>query len=152
MHTKKFNDGIMNIIKMHSYYFYIVQRNTDISCTCVTHSTSQASPECPKCLGTGFKITVRKIKGAAQDTMLPTTFRSDNFLVARNYFISDKYKMAEDDLIIDKDVIYRVFEAQELISLEGTIPYRKVSSIKKKFDSKVLLKNLQNIIDGGKNK
>lgn len=149
--TNSFNSGIMNIIGKHSYEFYIISRNLNVKCTCVQHATSQANDDCPKCLGTGYKITIRKIKGAAQDTMLPTTFRSDNFLVARNYFMPEQYYMQKDDLVVDKQAVFVVFEYQELMGLEGAIPYRKVSTIRKKFNEKSFFKNFNKIIRGGKN-
>ena len=101
---------------------------------------------CPKCLGTGYKITIRKIKAAAQDTKLPPTFRSDKFIVARNFFLNKSIECKEDDIIVDNDNAYIVLEIQELLSLEGTIPYRKISGVKKKFDTTKFMDNFNNII------
>ena len=145
--TKQHTAGIMQIIKMHSYYCYLINRVRSIICPCVVHETKQADVNCPLCLGTGNKIKIYKIFCAAQDTKLPTTFRSDNFIVARDYYMPSKYRVNDDDLIIDNNEVYIIYEVQEKISLEGTIPYNKISAGEKKFDSKIFLKNFYNIIN-----
>ena len=139
--------GILEIINMCSYYVYIVNRIKDIKCTCISHETKQADHNCKRCLGTGNKIKIYKVFCASQDTQLPTTFRSDNFIVARNYFIPSKYKIEEDDLIVDKEDVYYAYKIQHMFSLEGTLPYNKVASNKKKFDANDFFKNFNEIIN-----
>ena len=145
--TKQHTAGIMQIIKMHSYYCYLINRVRSIICPCVVHETKQADVNCPLCLGTGNKIKIYKIFCAAQDTKLPTTFRSDNFIVARDYYMPSKYRVNDDDLIVDNNEVYIIYEVQEKISLEGTIPYNKISADEQQFDSKIFLKNFYNIIN-----
>ena len=99
--TEQHTAGIMEIIRMHSYYCYIINRVRSIRCTCVAHETKQADVNCPLCLGTGNKIKIYKIFCAAQDTKLPTTFRSDDFIVARDYYVPKKYRVNDEDIIID---------------------------------------------------
>nr|DAV25227.1 MAG TPA: hypothetical protein [Caudoviricetes sp.] len=144
--STKLNNKILDMIERHSYEMYYITRNLKVKCTCITHETKQADPMCPKCLGTGYKITIRKIKAAAQDTKLPPTFRSDKFIVARNFFLNKSIDCKEDDIIVDNDNAYIVLEIQELLSLEGTIPYRKISGVKKKFDTTKFMDNFNNII------
>lgn len=153
VNTEKFNNSICDIIDMHSYDIYVINRYNDIKCTCITHETAQADPKCKRCLGTGRKIRIIKTKGASQDTKLPPTFRSDNFIVARNFFIKTSNAFVkENDLIVDKENVYVAYENQEMTSLEGSLPYVKISTGKKKFDSKIFLKNFREIINGGKKK
>lgn len=149
-YATKFNGKIQNIIDRFAYEMYFIKRNTDIKCTCITHETDQANVDCPKCLGTGFKVTIRKIKAAAQETKLPPTLRNDKFLVARAFFVAADIKTEKGDLIIDKDTPYMILDKQELISFEGTNPITKVDGVKKKFDSKVLIKNFNAIINSKK--
>lgn len=144
--TKQFNNGILNVINRCSYEAYIIKRNVDIICTCVIHSTSQADPSCPICLGTGHKITIRKVRLASQDTNTPPTFRSDNFSIARNFWIESRYMLGEDDLIVDGDSIYKIYEFQRAIGLDGTMPYIMYMASKKKFDSKAFMTNFRKII------
>ena len=148
VNVRQYNSGILNMIEVHSYDFYIVQRDLDKVCTCVGSATSQADINCPKCLGTGHKIRIMKTRGASQDTKLPPTFRSDQFLVARNYFVpSSHIILKEDDLIVEEDAIYMVFEYQKMLAIKGQIPYNKYSAIKKKFDSKAFFKNFNKIVN-----
>lgn len=146
INAESFNKGILNMIEVHSYDFYVVIRNLDIQCTCVTHATKQPDVKCHKCLGTGYKITIKKVRGAAQDTQLPSTFRGDKFLVARNYYLPNVEDLKEDDLIVDNGFVYVVFEYQQMLGIKGTIPYRKITSTKGKFDKKIFFSNFNKII------
>lgn len=143
---KSFNNGILDMISTHSYNVYVINRDENIICTCVESSTKQGNANCKKCLGTGHKIKINKIKCAAQDTRVPPTFRADTFIIARNYFIESKYKINEEDLIVDNGDIYIIFEIQKLFSIKGTLPYKKVNSTKKKYDNNVFIKNFNEII------
>lgn len=40
--TEQHTAGIMEIIRMHSYYCYIINRVRSITCPCVVHETKQA--------------------------------------------------------------------------------------------------------------
>lgn len=147
--TRTLNKGIMNIIDMYSKDQYLVTRNENIRCTCTEHSTSQANADCPKCLGTGYKITIRKIKAAAQDTKLPSTsFKGKSLTVTRNFFVPRKYSMLKDDIIVSYGIPFFVVEIQELISLEGSLPYNKATTVKKQFDANVFMTNFNRIVSG----
>lgn len=150
VNARQFNNGILNMIEIHSYDFYIVQRDLEKACTCVGVATDQAAVDCPKCLGTGYKIKITKTRGAAQDTKLPSTFRGDQFLIARNYFVPNAHAvLKDDDLIVDDQDVYLVFEHQKMLAIKGQMPYNKYSSIKKKFDSKAFFKNFNKIVNRG---
>lgn len=144
--TKSLNKGIIDMIDRHAYECYYIKRDTSKRCTCIKHETKQANPDCPKCLGTGYKIEIGTLMTAAQDTKLPPTFRSDNFVVVRNYYMQNFVGLMEEDMIMDNGVPYKIYEIQELISHEGTIPYHKMNASKKKFDSDLFMINFNKII------
>lgn len=144
--TQSFNDEMLNIIEINSYYVYMVNRDRNIKCSCISHETKQPDSNCPKCLGSGNKIKISKVKIAAQDTKLPPTFRGDTFIVARNYFMPSKYTILEEDMIVDRNEVYICFEVQNVLSLGGSLPYSKINASKKRFDSKIFLNNFYNII------
>lgn len=146
-YTKQFNNGIMEIIERCSYDFYVIQRNLKIRCVCVEHSTDQADPNCPKCLGTGYKIVVRKVRGATQDTNTPPTYRADSFLTARNIWVPSKIKLKNDDLVVDGEFVYKILDYQRAIGLEGTLPYNLYLGTVKKFDAGVFMENFLNIVN-----
>lgn len=147
--TRTLNKGIMNIIDMYANDQYVVNRDENVRCTCTEHSTSQADIHCPRCLGTGYKITIRKIKVATQDTKLPSTsFKGNSLIVTRNFFVPRKYLIQKDDIIVSYGIPFFVVEIQEMFSLEGSIPYNKATAIKKQFDANIFMSNFKNIITG----
>ena len=138
----------MDIIEMNSYFFYIVNRDLDVVCTCVTHATEEGDPACKICLGTGYKITIRRVRGAAQEGKLPTSVRSTKMVVVRDFYIKSSIPIGQDDLIVDDGIVYVMFECQKLLSLEGTIPYKQALTLKKKYDPKLFMANFNEIVGG----
>ena len=53
-------------------------------------------------------------------------------------------------MIVDREIPYIILEIQNLISLEGTIPYSKASAVRKKFNTDVFIKNFNNIVQARK--
>lgn len=145
--TNEFNTNIMNMIGEYSYAFYLINRDQSAKCTCILHETSQPNPGCPTCLGTGRRITIRKVIGASQETKIPPTFKSDDFIMSKNYYINSSIKINEDDLIIDGNEVFWVFSVQNLISLKGTLPYTKYNCVKKRFDAAEMLINFNKAIN-----
>lgn len=144
---KWFDRNILKIIKKFEHEFFIVQQDFDIDCVCVNYDTKQADPGCKKCLGTGHKIKIRKIRGASQDSTIPNTARPVNELfVAKSYYIKTECKMYKDNIIVDNDEIYFVYQPRNATAFEGRTVYQKVMAISKKLDSKVFLKNFYEII------
>ena len=58
--TNNLNDKILDIINRCSYDMYVIHKYTNMICTCVNHETDQADVYCKKCLGTKYKISIRK--------------------------------------------------------------------------------------------
>ena len=52
----------------------------------------------------------------------------------------------KDDIIIDNDDIYFILDIQNLFSLKGSVPYKRAIAVKKKFDTKIFIKNFKEII------
>lgn len=144
--TNNLNDKILDIINRCSYDMYVIHKYTNMICTCVNHETDQADIYCKKCLGTKYKISIRKIKAASQDSNIPTTLRTESFYVARNVYMKSNIECLKDDIIIDNDDIYFILDIQNLFSLKGSVPYKKAIAVKKKFDTKIFIKNFKEII------
>lgn len=143
-----FNKQALNIIEKFSYDFYIVQPNPDIKCTCINENTLQADPNCEKCLGTGQRIKIKKVRGASQDSDSPATMRAGvQVIVARNYYIPlSEAEMHNDDIIVDGKYIYFVFQNLTNRSFQGEAIFQKSLTITKKLNTKVFLKNFNKII------
>ena len=147
MNREHFHNKIKDTIEECSYDFFVVQPNKHIACTCTEHSTKQADPECKKCLSTGYKITIRKIHGACNDELKGgNSLGSESSKIIRNYFINSKYKVHDDDLIIDKDEVYYVFRTARMRALKGYETHQEVTAVKKTIDHNKILNNFNTII------
>lgn len=145
-----FNQNILEIIERYSYEFFVVKTNQNINCTCVSFETKQSSPACPKCLGTGKKITIKKISGASQETPVPSAMRySNEVIMARNYYVKYNYPMTDTDMIVDKGEVYSVYRVRPNLGFHGERVYQKCLCAEKKFDTEIFLKNFNSIIRGG---
>jgi len=147
--ANSFDKNILKTIDLFSYKFFAVMTNPDIKCVCVRDGTSQPDPTCKKCLGLGFKIKIKEIEGASQESNIPATMRpGGKFLITKNYYIKEKIPLRADDLIVDDGEVYFVYEKLKMISFEGKFVYGKFSCIKKKLDTLMFLKNFNEIIGG----
>lgn len=146
--AERFNKAVLKIIDMMSHPFFIVQQDFDVKCTCVTDTTVHADPACPRCLGTGFKIKIREIDGASQDTDIPAAMRAGmEIIIARNYYVPAKWGgFKKDNIIVDGDKVLFVYQPWEGRSFKNELVYHKLISITKKLDTKVFLQNFNAIV------
>lgn len=145
------NEGIRAIIDQFSYEFYVVQQDFHISCSCVDFTTKQPDPACPKCLGTGHKVKIKKIKGASEDQK--GSFRNigiDERTTAVTYFITSKYPIYEKNIIVDEDDVLIVHRLEKKKSTNKEVVYYKVYAHYKKSNVKEFLENFYKVIRGDK--
>lgn len=148
---KKLNDGIKEIIEMFSYPFYIVQQDKSFKCTCTNPTTGQADGTCPLCLGTGYKIQIRKIKGVSFDSK--ASFRDqglDEQTLSCTYYVDAKYPIFKDNLIIDNNNVRYVYRTEYKYSSNKEMVYIKASVHEKKTNPKKILENFYRLIGGGR--
>lgn len=148
-----FHKMIEKVIDECSYRMYQIIPDINIQCTCVDHASKQADPECPKCLGTGFKIVIKIIYGAANDEMKgSTSLGLESSRVIKEYFISKRFQVHPDDMFIDGDDLYYVFRIEKLKGLKGTYTHNEVTCVKRTNDSKKALNNFYKILENHKKK
>lgn len=140
--------NVLEIIEKFSYDFYVINLDKSIVCTCISPSSSRADVSCPKCIGTGYKIRIKKVRGASQDSNIPSTIRSTDFIVSKNYYIPYKYKLSDDDIIVDGDQVFNIFRRQLNRTFNGKIVYTKCLCVDKKFDQKIFLENFKKALRG----
>lgn len=141
----KFNQSIKNIIKKFEYEFFVIQQNFEVRCTCHDFSTKQGEPSCKKCLGTGYKIKIKKIKGASEDRKI--TYRNlalEERSVAYTYFIDEKYPIYEDNIIVDGELALVAYRVERSKTTEAV--YSKCLAVQKKSDSNLLLRMFKDIV------
>lgn len=150
MEISRWNQKIRDTIERCAYDFYVIHPITKIRCRCVEHSTKQADPTCKLCLGTGYKIKIKKIRGAANDIEANAAGRgvrgSEAITVAKTYFIDSKYPIEDYDVIIDEDEVLYVFRIHTMKGLQGEVTHNQVTAYPLKNDQKVTLKNFKEIM------
>lgn len=146
--TKRtFNKSIENIMDLLDHEFYVVYLDKSISCTCLHQGTGQAEPTCKRCLGTGFKIKIRKCHGVCQDSAIPSTIRNTTgFVISRNYYFKAKDRLNNDDLIVDDNGVWFAYQGPDYASFDGTQVFQKCSVMPKKLDPDIFFKNFNAIV------
>lgn len=142
-----FNKNIERIMDLLDHEFYVVYLNKAVRCTCIHQGTSQAEPTCKKCLGTGFKIKIRKVRGVCQDSSIPSTIRNTTgFVISRNYYVKTKDRLNNDDIIVDDNSVWFIFQGPDYASFGGKQVFQKCSVMPKKLDPDMFFKNFNQIV------
>lgn len=144
---KTFDRKLERIMELLDHEFYVVYLDKSVKCTCLHQGTGQPEPTCKRCLGTGFKIKIRIVQGVSQESSIPSTMRNTTgFVISRNYYLKSKDRMNNDDLIVDGNGIWFVFQAPDYASFDGEYIYQKCSAMPKKLDPAVFFKNFNQIV------
>ena len=150
MNNNIWHQKIKDTIEKCEYEFYTINPINSITCTCVNHATKQADPRCMYCLGTGYKIKIRKIKGASNEIESNIAGKgvkgSAAESVGRTYFIDSKYPIGEHDLIVDNDEILYVYRIYKMKGLKGEHTHNEIKVIPKRNDSSAILANFKRIM------
>lgn len=142
-----FDQNILAIIEKLAYPFFLVRQNLSIKCTCTKAGTGQPLSGCPRCLGTGFKIKIVEIRGASQESTMPTTMREGSgFVIAKSYYVSHDYPIAKDNIIVDGDQCYFVYQKNDLTSFHGNKVYQKCLGMAKKTDVEQFMSAFNKIV------
>lgn len=142
-----FNDNILKIIEKFSYKFFVVIADHKVKCTCLSGGSAQADPACKRCLGTGYKIKIKEVEGASQGSGAPKTIRgSGGFLIARNYYMKSGTNLSLDDIIVDGDDVWFIYQSEDKTSFHGEKVYKKYTAISKKTDVPIFLENFNKIV------
>lgn len=146
----EWNRMVEQIIEGFSTDLYHIALDKSFKCTCYPPQTSShvgADPKCPRCLGTGYKIKIRKITGAYQQTDIPNTTKENvNFSMGVDFYIKEKYKVRRDDIIVTEDSVYVAREVKRLRSFNSKEIYAKINSTSKKYNMDIFYKNFLKIV------
>lgn len=153
MNSTIFNNNIQKVIEECAHNFYLVHANKSIFCTCINHTTKQPDEKCKLCLGTGHKITIRVVRGASNEELKGSISRGDKVAqIARNYFVSFKYKIEANDLMIDDNEIFYAFLVSDMKGLKGVKTHQEILAVKQKNNHDIALRNFYEIIEKSKRK
>lgn len=148
MDSKLFKNKVLSMIETCSSNFFLVVQDRTIQCSCLNHTTKQPSATCQKCLGTGYKVVIKKSRGACWEEMKGgATLSSKTSRIMRTYYMDPKYPIAENNLIIDHNEIYYVYRVATMRGLNGEITHKQVTSVLKSEDHDKVYKNFKKVID-----
>lgn len=157
MNNDYFHQRIKETIEQCAYEFYVIHPIEEVSCPCTNHTTKQPDPKCSKCLGTGYKIKIRKIKGASNE--IPTNIGASRNMrgaaveaEGRTYFVDEKYTIDRSDLIIDGEDILHVYRKFRMKAFKGTSTHFQIETLPKRNETSAMLKNFKAIMERHKNK
>ena len=147
--AKWFDKNIHKPIDLFSHPVWFIIQDEDVSCTCVDLVSKQGERNCKNCLGTGHKITLARVNASHQNSTISIRGTGMGFSevdIAPVYYTHDKTDIKEGDLINDgesldivKDVYYEHSDEQKTV-------YWRIECAPYKYNRKVILKNLAEIL------
>lgn len=149
---QNFDKNLRQVIKEFAYDMYVVQQYNDVQCTCIDPVSKQGDPNCQKCLGRGFKIVIKKIKGVKQLTnsvSFRTRGTSEKVNTPVFYFDAD-YPVKAGNLIIDRDEVYVLQAPDVKYSDNRNVVYYISAGVPVKAHAKTILQNFNKIVGGAK--
>ena len=119
---------IKGLLDEYSHNIVYIRRDTRFHCECFVERSGEPNPNCPKCFGTGYVVTVEKVRTRRKISSVPETLIGVNQLqqtgtIAPNsytyYFEHDKNPVVDDlilEVIWDTQGVPRYIKDKYLIS------------------------------------
>lgn len=130
---------------MFEYDMWLISPDKHIDCICKNYDTKQAKRNCKRCLGLGYKIKIKKIKGVRQ----PGTMSAAGIQLTTEtgiYFFKQDYHIKDDDLIVWHDEIEQVTKTERHCSDAQKPVYFRCETKPKKADNDIFLINFYKAI------
>jgi hypothetical protein len=147
---KWIRDEILKVLDQFAYPMFLVKVNPQLDCPCVTSPGGDADPGCVLCLGTGKKITIRKIKGLSQNSK--AVFRTAQNNVKNEssnmpfFYVLPKYPVAIDDMFVENDSIFIATRVDPKKCEKGNVAYYYCETAPKKAHQAKILANFRSLI------
>ena len=150
MLNPSFNRNVKQIIQKLAYPMYIIIRDQHLKCPCIDN-TDTANPDCPKCLGTGKKIKIKKIKGVLEPEDVSTGLNNEQRKVGSNkyYFDSNDVTdemMQQNNLIVRDDEVDILQNPKKYRSDSNKVIYYHCEAVLKKLNRVTFLKNFRKLV------
>jgi hypothetical protein len=144
---KKLDSNILKILDKYSYEMFVVQQGFKIDCSCVDFTTKQASNLCPKCLGTGKKIKIRKITAMSQNNKV--AFYSKDVretATARIYYVKGNMPIYQDNIFVNGIYVDVIQHVEPMCSNNHSPVFYRCGATPKKSNIQIFLQNFRKIV------
>lgn len=150
MLNPSFNRKIQGIIKKLNFPVYVVVQDKNYQCTCVDMN-NQPDPSCPKCLGTGHKIKIRKVLAAMEPDDVSVRMNGSSQKVASNYYYFDasttpKDVPQTDNIIVRDDEVDVLLSPKLYRSDSNRVIYYYCEAVDKKANRGLFLRNFWKLV------
>ena len=142
---------ILQAIDKFSYPVWFVIRDENVLCPCINPTTKQPDPACPKCLGTGRKIKIRRMMAAHQNNRISLRgegLGATEINIIGVYYTKNDTNSAEEDIIVDGNNVDIIQHAYAERTDHSTPVYFKYETVPKKANVKLFLSLFDNILRG----
>ena len=143
---KYFDENIIALIDLLEYDMWLVLPDFHVKCVCQNFETKDGNKFCPYCLGTGYKVKIKKIKGVRQPDSLEGMYGKykTEFGV---YFFKNEYPVKEKAYIVWHDEIEEITHVERFCSDAQKPVYNRVETIPKKTGTETFLKIFHRLTD-----
>lgn len=142
-----YNKMVRSVLEQVQGDIYIVHLIKENKCTCLKPGSQEPDYACKKCLGTGYRIKIKKAKAVIQDSNLATTVRSTTeTVIAKDCYLLAEYQIALQDIIVSNQYILIVNEVKESRSQNNETVYKRCFGVNKKYYTEIFRENFNAII------
>lgn len=147
---RSFNRGVHKLINTVQWPMYVININNKQNCVCLNETNNESNPACPKCLGTGHKIKIRKIQAVKQPfKSAARAMGSSNSLntLVSTYYIDAKYAPIKigDMIVHEKEIdVIKVVKLYRTDSSKDQ--FYVCPAVLHKYDNDILIENFNKII------
>ncbi len=145
-----FDFKIREVVEKFSYPMWHVQQDKSMSCACLDKTSKQPDAGCTKCLGTGHRIKIRRIKAAHQPLRVAeraTGIAPNEFIYNENFYTQNDVVATTNDLFVDNGIPYVIQEPHENRSDHTDPVYFHYNAAPLKNNPKLFIQNFKSILE-----
>lgn len=135
------------LLDRYGYYFYIIKKIQAAKCICLDPITKDPNPKCKKCLGLGTEIKIYKVFGAIREVKEREISIAQNISASpKVVYIKGLCYVNKDDVIIDSENVYHVFNFQYHRGENGSFQFTRLICPNTKSNAAPLIRNFKELL------